>query len=96
MHSPLQGREAVRERDDKRSTRAPESCGCREAPAAKPLGVRPATAGRAGRRAPHSRGDRGVRAKPGGWSRRVDSRFDGNQEPGESERLKDEDKDRED
>ena len=51
MHSPLhtRWREAVRERDDKRGTRAPESCGRREAPAAKPLGVRPADAGRAGR-----------------------------------------------
>ena len=39
----------MRERDDKRSTRAPESCGWREAPAAKPLGVRFAIAGRAGR-----------------------------------------------
>ena len=51
MHSPLhtRRREAVRERDDKLSTRAPESCGWRAAPAAKPLGVLPAIAGLAGR-----------------------------------------------
>ena len=47
---PRSKREAVRERDDKRGTRAPESCGRREAPAAKTLGVRPADAGRARRR----------------------------------------------
>ena len=76
MHSPLHTlwREAVRERDDERSTRAPEWYGWRAAPAAKPLGVLPATAGRAGRdlrgaregirpaagcgRAPHSLEDR--------------------------------------
>ena len=66
----------MRERDDKRGTRAAESCGRREAPAAKPqaLGVRPADAGaREGIRpeagcgwAPHesARGDR-VSARKG-------------------------------
>ena len=74
LHTRWTRREATRVGDDKRSTRAPESCGWRAASAAKPLGgprqrgaredirVRPAA------RTPRSRGDR-VSARKRLWAK---------------------------